>query len=179
LAGDHAMLVLGGARSGKSRHALAVAESTGLRPVMLATARAGDAEMAARVERHRRERGPRWRAVEEPLDIVGALRANRAPDAVVVVDCLTLWLSNLMEARADIARASSSLCEELARAAGPLVMVSNEVGQGLAPMNALGREFRDEQGFLNQAVARVCGRVVLMAAGLPVELKPAVQRPFP
>ncbi len=166
------MLVLGGARSGKSRHALSLVENSGLAPVMIATARADDAEMAARIERHRQQRGPHWRTVEEPLDLAGALAKWRSPDRAVVVDCLTLFLSNQMATGADIVGATTALTSELARPAGLVILVSNEIGFGLVPMNSLGRAFRDEQGLLNQAIARVCNRVTLVVAGLPLELKP-------
>ncbi len=166
------MLILGGARSGKSRHALTLAERSGLDPMLIATATAGDAEMMARINRHRAERPEHWRTVEEPLDLVAALEIWRDPSRVLVVDCLTLWLSNLMEAGLDVEVATTRLTHELARPRGPILLVSNEVGLGIVPANELGRQFRDAQGFLNQAVAQACERVTFVIAGLPLHLKP-------
>ena len=168
-----ASLILGGARSGKSRRAIALAESTGLALSFIATARPSDAEMAARIARHRAERSAAWRVTEAPLDLVGALAAARAPHGVVVVDCVTLWLANLMEIGEDTTRAVEALAEELVRARGPVIVVSNEVGFGLAPLTPLGRAFRDEQGFANQRLARACGHVEFVLAGLSLPLKPA------
>lgn len=173
------MLVLGGARSGKSRYAMTLAVNSGLDRVLVATARAHDAEMAERIARHQRERDVDWRVVEEPVDLAGALARARAPGRIVVVDCLTLWLSNLMEAGDDTDAPTARLCDELARRNGAVILVSNEVGHGIVPMNRLARDFRDRQGLLNQAVARACARVRLVCAGLPLELKPASAIPFP
>lgn len=171
-------LVIGGARSGKSRHAEALARGTGLERVYLATATAWDDEMRERVAAHRAMRArDGWRTVEEPLALVEALRREAAPGRVLLVDCLTLWLSNVMlDASADRARAiTEAACADLAAAgpdlAGPAVFVSNEVGWGIVPDNRLARDFRDAQGRLNQRMAEVCGRVTLVAAGLPLVLK--------
>ena len=162
-------LVLGGARSGKTRWALRAAEASGLAPVMLATAEAGDAEMAERIARHRAERDPRWRTVEAPLELGAALGALGPGDAVVV-DCLTLWLSNLMYAEADLAAAADEL-ELVLDAPGAVWLVSNEVGWGVVPDNALARRFRDEAGRLHQRLAARTDVVVLVVAGLPLWLK--------
>lgn len=163
--------VLGGARSGKSRLALARAEATRLAPLHLATAAAYDDEMADRIARHKAERGPHWGSVEEQLDLVAALGHTIAPERVVVVDCLTLWLSNLIFAARDIETEIARLVEALPELSGPVILVSNEVGLGIVPENALARAFRDHQGRLNQRVAAVADRVTFVAAGLPLVLK--------
>lgn len=163
-------LVLGGARSGKTRHGLACAEALGSARVYIATAEAGDAEMAARIARHRAERGAGWSTLEAPLELADALAAVDGADAVLV-DCLTLWLSNLMLAGRDAEAAGARLLAALAAAAVPVVLVSNEVGLGLVPETPLGRRFRDAQGLLNQRVAAAVGCVDFVAAGLPLRLK--------
>ena len=165
-------LVLGGARSGKTRHALDLAESRGA-AVYVATAQAFDEEMADRIARHRAERGDQWRTLEAPLDLCGALDAAAALNGAnaVVVDCLTLWLSNLILAERDPEPETAALCARLAAISIPTVLVSNEVGLGIVPDNALARRFRDAQGRLNQAVAAVVPRVVFVAAGLPLVMK--------
>ena len=167
-------LVIGGARSGKSRHAEALARGTGLARVYLATATAFDAEMSERIARHRGARAADgWRTVEAPLDLAGALACEAAPHRIVLVDCLTLWLSNVMLGGRDADAASDALLQTMAALAGPAVLVSNEVGWGIVPENRLARDFRDAQGRLNQRMAEICGRVVLVAAGLPLVLKDA------
>jgi adenosylcobinamide kinase/adenosylcobinamide-phosphate guanylyltransferase len=165
------MLVLGGTRSGKSAYAEKLATESGLAPVYVATAAAGDAEMAERIAEHRVRRGPAWRTVEEPERLEATLSAEAGGGRALVVDCLTLWLSNLMLAGADVQARTRALCETTQRLPGLIVFVSNEVGLGLVPENALGRRFRDAQGRLNQAVAEIADRVVFMAAGLPLLLK--------
>ena len=162
-------LVLGGARSGKSVHAEALLD--GAPALYLATGQALDGEMAERIDRHRRRRGPHWSTLEEPVELAQTLDNVLRPDRPVLVDCLTLWISNLMHARHDVDRATDALCEVLARPNGPVVLVSNEVGLGLVPDNALAREFRDHQGRVNQRVAAICRKVVFVAAGLPLVLK--------
>ena len=164
-------LVLGGARSGKSRFAEALALETGLAPVYVATASVHDEEMRARVADHRARRDTRWRTVEVLLDLVGALRTEAAPTRVVLVDCLTLWLTNVMLGGNDVPAATEELALALGRMVGPVILVSNEVGFGIVPDNALARAFRDHQGRLNQRVAAVADRVTLVAAGLPLDLK--------
>jgi adenosylcobinamide kinase / adenosylcobinamide-phosphate guanylyltransferase len=166
------LLVLGGARSGKSRYAQQVAERSGKRLIYVATGEAGDAEMAARIAAHRTARGPGWQTIEVPLALSEALFEVTSPDAIVLVDCLTLWLSNLMLGADDIAAESKRLGALISELAGSVILVSNEVGTGIVPENALARQFRDAQGRLNQLVAAACDMVVLVAAGLPVTLKP-------
>jgi adenosylcobinamide kinase/adenosylcobinamide-phosphate guanylyltransferase len=162
-------LVLGGARSGKSRHAEGLITTLPPPWTYVATAEAGDAEMAARIKSHRERRGAQWRTVEAPRDLVNALSACRG--GPVLVDCLTLWLSNLMLAEADIEEETAHLEKTLVAANGPLVLVANEVGSGIVPSYALGRRFRDAQGVLNQRIAARAERVILMVAGLPLLLK--------
>lgn len=168
-------LVLGGARSGKSAYAEALVAQAA-KPLYLATAEALDAEMAERVRRHRERRGPRWATVEEPIALVPALKQHVRPDRPVVVDCLTLWLSNLMAAGRDVGVETARLVENLAAPAGPVVLVANEVGLGIVPETPLGREFRDHAGRLNQAVAAVAERVVFVVAALPLVLKDKAAR---
>jgi adenosylcobinamide kinase/adenosylcobinamide-phosphate guanylyltransferase len=165
-------LILGGARSGKSRFAEDIVARTGLPATYLATAEIRDAEMQARVASHRDRRGGDWTTVEEPLDLTGRLATLVDPGRVILVDCLTLWLSNLMEAGRDVAAEGDAFAAQLAEARGPIVLVSNEVGSGIVPMNALARRFADEQGRLNQKIAAAVQTVFLVAAGLPVRLKP-------
>jgi len=164
-------LVLGGARSGKSHYAEVLVESQPGACVYLATAQAGDGEMAARIAAHRARRGARWTTVEEPLDLVAALGETCGPDSAVLVDCLTLWLSNLLGAERDVAAECGRLREALPGLTGPVVLVSNEVGQGVVPDNALARRFVDHAGRLHQDLAAVAQRVIFMTAGLPRELK--------
>jgi adenosylcobinamide kinase/adenosylcobinamide-phosphate guanylyltransferase len=166
-------LVLGGARSGKSSYAEQLAEGGPGACVYLATATAGDAEMAARIARHQQRRGARWRTVEAPLDLASALSASATAEAVVLVDCLTLWLSNILFEELDVENECEKLIETLPGLAGPVILVSNEVGLGIVPDNALARRFRDDAGRLNQAVAAAAQSVVFVAAGLPLVLKPA------
>ena len=165
------ILIIGGARSGKSRRALELARDMAPDRVFVATAEASDEEMAERIERHRLDRGSGFSTVEAPLELVEALEAAATTDRVVVVDCLTLWLSNLMHYGRDADAQTAALTRFLARPPGPVVLVSNEVGLGLVPGTPLGRGFRDAQGSLNQAVAAVCQRVEIMFAGLPIALK--------
>ena len=165
------VLVLGGARSGKSSYAEKMVESSGLQPLYLATGRAFDKEMENRIAIHRDRRGSEWQTVEEPLDLVGALTLNAAADRFVLVDCLTLWLTNLMMAERDITTETASLVAMLPNLAGPVVFVSNEVGLGIVPENRMAREFRDHAGFLHQAVAAIADEVYFMAAGLPLRMK--------
>lgn len=169
-------LILGGARSGKSRHAEQMIESAlggelyGS-ATYLATAEALDDEMKARIAEHRARRGPAWRIVEEPLDLVGALTANVDPTRPILVDCLTLWLTNIMMADRDPGAETQALVAALQDFGGPVVLVSNEVGLGIVPDNALAREFRDRAGRLNQDTAAVADRVTVVTAGLPLILK--------
>ena len=177
--GAHALaavtLVLGGARSGKSRFAEALVAAHVGRRVYLATAEAKDSEMAARIREHRARRGVAWVTVEEPLDLVAALSRERGGGSAVLVDCLTLWISNLMSAGRDVPGEATRLVDSLPRLGAPVVVVANEVGLGIVPDNALARRFRDEAGRLNQAVAAAAQRVYFLAAGLPMILKGAVE----
>ena len=164
-------LVLGGARSGKSRYAERLITGAAQAGTYIATGEAGDAEMAARIAHHRARRTDFWRTVETPLDLAAAILAQADPARPVLVDCLTLWVSNLLGAGRIVEHESEALLGALRDARGPVVLVANEVGLGLVPETPLGREFRDEAGRLNQAVAALADRVVFVAAGLPLVLK--------
>lgn len=162
-------LVLGGARSGKSAHAEALVTARPGPWLYFATAQAFDTEMAARIAEHRARRGTGWQTREVPLALPDALAdADGRP---ALVDCLTLWLSNLMLADRDLAAATDRLAAALAGRSGPVVLVSNEVGLGIVPENALARRFRDAAGRLNQCVAALADSVVLTVAGLPMTVK--------
>lgn len=165
------VLVIGGARSGKSRFALARAESLGIPRIFVATAEARDDEMRARIARHRSERGPGWRTIEEPADVAGVLR--RAVSGVLLVDCLTLWLANRMGDRsdADVGPATDDLVAALGTRRAAVIVVSNEVGLGIVPDNVLARAFRDAAGFVNRRVAEIADEVHLLVAGIPLRIK--------
>lgn len=177
-------LVLGGARSGKSSHAEQLVESTGGDCLYIATAvgqAERDEEMATRIAEHKARRGEAWQTIEEPLDLAEVLCREARADRPILVDCLTLWLSNLMAAERDIDAEIAGLVKVLSgkagvgqaesRLAGPVVFVSNEVGHGIVPMHPLARDFRDHAGRLHQAVAAVADSVVFMVAGLPMTVK--------
>jgi adenosyl cobinamide kinase/adenosyl cobinamide phosphate guanylyltransferase len=166
-------LVLGGARSGKSRYAESLIATLPPPWLYVATAEAGDEEMKVRISVHRARRGPDWRTIEAPRHLVAALQ--KAGTTPVLVDCLTLWLSNLMLAGIDIEAETAHLERALAAAVAPVVLVANEVGSGIAPDHPLGRKFRDLQGILNQRMAASADHVVLMIAGLPLALKGALK----
>lgn len=178
-------LVFGGSRSGKSAYAERLAAESGKEVVYIATARAGDGEMATRIAHHRQQRPAEWRTIEEPLALAGAIEQWSAPQRLILVDCLTLWLSNLMFSdgtdhpdvgdialpplfHAERARLLQTLSRENI---GDIILVSNEVGMGIVPYGAISRSFADEAGRLNQAVAAACDRAVFVAAGLPLYLK--------
>ncbi len=163
--------VLGGARSGKSRYAQQRAEALPGRHLFIATAEAWDAEMAERIARHRADRDARWETVDAPRDLAAALDAASGTGAVALVDCLTLWASNLLLADADMEQATDGLCAAIARFDGRLILVANETGLGIVPDNALARRFRDAAGRINQAVAAVADEVMLVVAGLPMRVK--------
>ncbi|TXH29403.1 MAG: bifunctional adenosylcobinamide kinase/adenosylcobinamide-phosphate guanylyltransferase [Elusimicrobia bacterium] len=174
-------LILGGSRSGKSLLAESRATESGLRVVYVATAQPLDDEMECRIAHHQARRPSDWATVEEPVDLAAALRRYADDDVCVLVDCLTLWLSNLLLAD-DVggvtgnalrrwAARRQALLDVLPRLPGKIVLVSNEVGSGIVPMTALSRAFADEQGRLNQCVAALCDRVTLVVAGLPLPLK--------
>jgi adenosylcobinamide kinase/adenosylcobinamide-phosphate guanylyltransferase len=164
-------LVLGGARSGKSAFAEKLIGDSGLARIYLATAAPGDDEMKARIAHHRVQRGEGWTTIEEPLALVDALTRETTHGRAVLVDCLTLWLSNLMFAQRDPEIEARRLTRFLGVAKYPIVFVSNEVGLGLVPETPLGRAFRDAQGRLNQIVAAAVPQVAFIAAGLPLWLK--------
>jgi adenosylcobinamide kinase/adenosylcobinamide-phosphate guanylyltransferase len=168
---SHLTLIIGGARSGKSRYAEGLIATLPPPWTYVATAQALDAEMAERIGVHRARRGPNWRTVEAPRDLAGALKASVATP--VLIDCLTLWLSNLMLANADIEAETTRLEQTLAAFEAPVILVANEVGSGIVPEHALGRRFRDLQGVLNQRIAARADHVVLVVAGLPLVLKGA------
>lgn len=164
-------LILGGARSGKSAFAQRQAENLPGELIYVATAQALDAEMTDRIARHRTERGARWQTLEVPLALADAIARRSRRGNVLLVDCLTLWASNLMFADSDLAQAIAGLTGALAAAPGQIILVANEVGLGIVPDNALARRFRDVAGEINQAVARAVDSAVFMAAGLPITLK--------
>lgn len=163
-------LVIGGARSGKSAHAEALIAALPPPWTYVATAQAFDDEMRERIALHRIRRDERWRTVDAPFDLASTL-AEMAEGAPVLIDCLTLWLTNHMLAEHDLENESARLVGVLSRPRGPWFVVSNEVGLGIVPDNALARRFRDEAGRLNQRVAQIAGRVVFMVAGLPMQVK--------
>ncbi|NMF88393.1 bifunctional adenosylcobinamide kinase/adenosylcobinamide-phosphate guanylyltransferase [Aromatoleum petrolei] len=175
-----AHLILGGARSGKSRHAESLATASGLPVTVIATAEALDDEMTARIRRHQEDRPAGWRTVESPIMLAATLAREAGEGRCVIVDCLTLWLSNLL-AGADIPTGTdlppvleaerAALLEILPTLRGEVLLVANEVGLGLVPDTPLGRVFRDEAGRLNQMTATACARVTFVAAGLPLTLK--------
>jgi adenosylcobinamide kinase/adenosylcobinamide-phosphate guanylyltransferase len=169
-AGMAIILITGGARSGKSVRAESRARGFPGQPVYVATAEALDAEMRERIARHRARRGIEWIERETPLALVEALDATDGGGARLV-DCLTLWLSNLMHAERDWSQEAQLLADALARQRSPVVLVSNEVGLGIVPDNALARAFRDAAGLLNQMIARVADEVEFVVAGLPMRLK--------
>jgi len=168
-------LILGGARSGKSALAEQRATDSGLAVTCIATAQARDAEMHARIAHHRQRRPAHWACVEAPIALADVLRAHAAPAHCLIVDCLTLWLSNLLgDADGEaLAREREALLQCLPTLPGRVLIVSNEVGQGVVPMGELSRRFVDETGWLHQALARECERVCLVVAGLPLWLKGA------
>jgi adenosylcobinamide kinase/adenosylcobinamide-phosphate guanylyltransferase len=168
---SRSLLVLGGARSGKSRYAQRRAEDEQGALVFIATAQPLDDEMATRIARHRADRDARWRTVESPLDLVGVIAAEAGEDRTLLVDCLTLWASNLMFAERDIDAEIAGLVTALQCAPGRIILVANEVGLGIVPDNLLARRFRDIAGHINQAVGAVVDQAVFLAAGLPLTLK--------
>lgn len=166
------LLILGGARSGKSSYAQKLAEESGLKPLLIATAIGFDHEMRVRIENHKAQRDKNWDLIEEPTDLKKALVSGAKPGRIILVDCTTLWLNNLMMEEKDASAAISELAETIKKLPVPVIIVSNEVGQGIVPDNPLAREFCDNQGKLNQKLASVCQVVVQMSAGLPIQLKP-------
>ena len=169
------MLVLGGAKSGKSSFALNVCNSLNKKRIFLATAQALDQEMEERIRRHQAERGSGWRTIEEPLKVAEMIDSLDSEDTVILLDCLTLWLNNLyMEHGEDqelIDEAIENLALQLTDIHGAVVVVSNEVGMGIVPDNKLSRTYRDTAGYMNQRIARLSGKVVAVLAGIPLVLK--------
>jgi len=167
------VLVLGGSRSGKSSWALRYAEEKYQPCIFIATAEVMDEEMAERVRLHKESRGPAWELIEEALNIDNALETGCVRAEAVLIDCMTVWLSNVLlkRGREDVAVYQNRLLEVLSRRRQPVIIVSNEVGSGIVPEHPLGREFRDLAGTLNQKLAAIADRVVLTVAGIPVNIK--------
>ena len=169
------IFVLGGCRSGKSTYALQTAENVnGNKKIFVATCQPQDEEMAQRVARHQKERGQRWTTIEEPLHLPEAISEHRPHADVMLIDCLTLWVSNLLmddNEEAQLKNVISRLTDAMKKTACPLIVVSNEVGTGIVPENQLARQFRDVTGWLNQAVAGCASKVVWVVAGIPVTVK--------
>lgn len=164
------LLVIGGARSGKSRYAESLAKGE---RIYIATAQAWDDEMKARIAKHQAQRGAGWTTLETPLDLAATLAGQDKARRFVLVDCLTLWISNLMHHERDVAREIEQLATTLAGMKAQVVLVSNEVGQGIVPDNAMARAFRDWQGLCNQCIAMAVDEVVMVVAGIPVPIKKA------
>lgn len=166
-------LILGGARSGKSRLAEKLADESGLAVTYIATSQALDGEMNARIQQHRQRRPAHWALLEEPLELARVLREQAAPEQCLLVDCLTLWLTNilLLDDPARLAAERDALLDCLDRLPGRIILVSNETGLGVVPMGELSRRYVDEAGWLHQALAARCRRVVFTVAGLPMVLK--------
>ncbi|MCU1728997.1 bifunctional adenosylcobinamide kinase/adenosylcobinamide-phosphate guanylyltransferase [Pseudomonas sp. 7P_10.2_Bac1] len=166
-------LILGGARSGKSRLAEKLAADSGCPVIYIATSQPLDGEMSERVRQHRDRRPAHWGLIEEPIELARVLRENARPDTCLLVDCLTLWLTNLLmlEDPQRLSAERDALLESLAELPGQLVFVSNETGMGVVPLGELTRRYVDEAGWLHQALAERCQRVVLTVAGLPLTLK--------
>jgi adenosylcobinamide kinase/adenosylcobinamide-phosphate guanylyltransferase len=164
-------LILGGARSGKSALAERLAEESGLAVTYVATATAGDAEMAERIAHHRSRRPAAWTLAEEPVALAHCLRRHATPDRCLLVDCLTLWLANSLGDEETFQRERAALLETLPGLPGRIILVSNEVGMGIVPLGELSRRFVDEAGRLHQDLARLCDQVVFVAAGLPLMMK--------
>jgi adenosylcobinamide kinase/adenosylcobinamide-phosphate guanylyltransferase len=169
------MLVLGGAKSGKSSFAMDICNSMNRKRVFLATAQALDQEMEERITRHQTERDSDWNTIEEPLKVAKKINSLDSKDTVILLDCLTLWLNNLYmehgEDQEGINEAIENLARQLTDIQGAIVVVSNEVGMGIVPDNQLSRRYRDTAGFANQCIARLSGKVVAVVAGLPLVLK--------
>lgn len=169
-------LILGGARSGKSRQAEQLAQASGLEVIYIATAQAQDREMHERINRHRDDRPLHWTTIEEPLQLAAVILSHQAPDRCLLIDCLTLWVTNQLLAGADMHAEREALCAALRNARGEIILVSNETGMGIVPMGELNRRFTDEAGWLNQSAAALADQVVLTVAGIPMRLKgPALE----
>ena len=162
-------LILGGARSGKSRHALGASKRLQGPHRFIATAQAYDSEMKERIQKHREERDGHWRTVESPIELAHTIASLN--EGTILIDCCTLWLSNVMLAERDISSETAALIDSITCATADIVLVSNEVGSGIVPETKLGRDFRDEQGRLNQRLAEIADTVELVVAGIPSRLK--------
>ena len=173
--GFRVALVLGGTRSGKSRYGLSLAARFPGPRLFVATCEPGDPEMCARIDHHRQERGPEWETREVPLDLGDTLAAAQDGYGVILIDCLTMWLSNLMlregENQAGIQAGCDLLVQSLVQSRTPAILISNEVGWGIVPDNPLAREFRDQAGWLHQRLAQIADLVVLVVAGIPLVVK--------
>jgi len=164
-------LILGGARSGKSQFAEQIVLQSGKNPVYIATAQSFDAEMQQKIERHQTRRGKDWQLIEVPFELVEAIENVGRSDKIILVDCLTLWLSNLILMERDVEEEGRRLCNLVAQPPSDLILVSNEVGLSIVPDNVLARRFRDANGLINQYIAAVAKKVYLVTAGLPLCLK--------
>lgn len=173
-------LIIGGARSGKSAYAEQLCEESKFDLLYIATSPRfpNDAEMQSRIQHHVERRGSRWHLIEEELDLPGLLKRNMHPERAILVDCLTLWLNNLIFHKHDIAKARTDLISALKNAEGRILFITNEVGQGIVPADKLSRTFRDEQGRVNQHVASACDKVISVTAGIPLLLKPNPHPPI-
>ena len=163
--------ILGGARSGKSKYAEDLVLRSDLKPIYLATGRAFDDEMVERIEGHQNRRGEEWETIEEPLALVDALAHAAIPGRIILVDCLTLWVTNLMMAEANVEKEANGLVSYLSEAMAPIVFVSNEVGQGVVPDNKMAREFVDLSGLVHQRLAAAANHVYFVTAGISNKLK--------
>jgi adenosylcobinamide kinase/adenosylcobinamide-phosphate guanylyltransferase len=174
---NNIILVLGGARSGKSTHALRLAEESFDKPLYVATAEAGDREMAERIRIHKQSRSRRWKCVEEPLDVASVIASPPRCDGILI-DCMTLWVSNVLlkERENNFAKRKKALIIALRKTRLPVIIVSNEVGLGIVPEHELGRKFRDLAGRLNQDLAAIANTVVFVVSGLPMILKGQIQK---
>ena len=170
-------LILGGARSGKSRYAEQLAQDTGREVIYIATAQAYDDEMRTRIQRHQHDRPDHWLTVEEPLQLAATILAQQSSERCLLIDCLTLWVTNQLLDEADLQAEREALCAALANARGEIILVSNETGMGVVPMGELSRRFSDEAGWLNQSVAALADQVVLMVAGIPLPVKDSAGEP--
>ena len=164
--------VLGGARSGKSAHAEGLAESVGNAPIYIATAEIFDSEMESRIALHRERRGPHWQLVEAPVDLPQAITAADTQDSVILVDCLSVWITNILVHDQDTDAATERLVETLSSCSGTVILVASETGLGIVPENKLSRRFRDANGRLNQAIAALADEVFFVAAGIALRIKP-------
>lgn len=164
-------LILGGARSGKSRQAEQLAAASGRDVTYIATAQAYDDEMRERIARHRDDRPAQWLTLEEPLQLAATILQHQSPDRCLLIDCLTLWVTNQLLDEADMQAERLALCAALENARGEIILVSNETGMGVVPMGELSRRFTDEAGWLNQSIAALADQVLLMVAGIPMVVK--------